>query len=181
MASDAYALLVASMRAVADRLRESDPTDAVARDATVHLQAAAALLRRAVAPEDHEPSMNHRDLPGRGNPMLPPLVLHECDGAGARGTVVFYAAFRGRAAVHGGAVGSLFDEALGQFVSAGGTPARTAYLHVNYRRLTPVGVPLRVVVALDRQDGCKVFASAVLYDGDVPVADAEGLWVLATS
>lgn len=73
--------------------------------------------------------------------------------------MVFPVAFRGRTAVHGGAVGALFARALGQFVSARGTPARTAYLNVSYRQLTPIGVPMRVVVTLDREDGRKVFVT----------------------
>jgi predicted thioesterase len=55
--------------------------------------------------------------------------------------------------------------------------ARTAYLKVNYRAITPIGRELLVDATVDRVEGRKRWASARLFDGETPIADAEGLFV----
>jgi hypothetical protein len=42
--------------------------------------------------------------------------------------------------------------------------ARTAYLHVNYRRITPIGVELTFEATRDRVDGRKRWGSARIFD-----------------
>ena len=56
-------------------------------------------------------------------------------------------------------------------------PARTAYLTVNYRAITPIEVELRLEASVDRTEGRKTWATGRLYDGERLVADAEGLFV----
>ena len=56
-------------------------------------------------------------------------------------------------------------------------PARTAYLTVNYRAITPVDVELQLTGSIDRSEGRKTWATGRLHDGDRLVADAEGLFV----
>ena len=70
-------------------------------------------------------------------------------------------------------------EALATYVSLDTErlPARTAYLHVNYRSVTPLGRALHAEARLDRLDGRKRFLSASLRDGELICADAEGLFV----
>ncbi|QIS16036.1 hypothetical protein F5544_41130 [Nocardia arthritidis] len=59
-----------------------------------------------------------------------------------------------------------------------GPISRTAYLHVNYRKITPLQAPLTVCGRVDRIEGRKTFITAELRDeqGDL-LADCEGLMV----
>ena len=56
-------------------------------------------------------------------------------------------------------------------------PARTAYLHVNYRNITPIERELQLTARFDREEGRKRFLSGELRDGDTLCADVEGLFV----
>ncbi|MHB1711905.1 MAG: PaaI family thioesterase [Acidimicrobiales bacterium] len=72
----------------------------------------------------------------------------------------------------------LFDDVLGRLAnSVGGGIGRTAYLKVNYRKITPIGVELQVEGSVDQVEGRKRWVSARLLDGDTLIADAEGLFV----
>jgi hypothetical protein len=78
----------------------------------------------------------------------------------------------------GGAHAVLFNEILGRLSAGGGRPlSRTAYIHVNYRSVTPIGRRLELDATLDRVEGRKRFVSGRLLSGTVTVADAEGLFV----
>ena len=83
-------------------------------------------------------------------------------------------------AVHGGALGLLFDSVLGMTsaVITGGPRQRTAYLHVNYRQIVPINKELQIDAAVDRVEGRKIFVSGRLSDGDTLLTDAEALFVL---
>jgi hypothetical protein len=73
----------------------------------------------------------------------------------------------------------VFDHVMGRLTNDGeATRARTAYLHVNFRRITPIGRELRLDVSLDRQEGRKIFATARLLDEDELLADAEALYIV---
>jgi acyl-coenzyme A thioesterase PaaI-like protein len=84
----------------------------------------------------------------------------------------------GNGAVHGGVLPLLFDEVLGRLANSGRTVARTAYLTVNFRHITRIGVEHTLVAELDRIAGRKRHLRGVLRDptGRV-VSDAEGLFV----
>jgi acyl-coenzyme A thioesterase PaaI-like protein len=115
-------------------------------------------------------------LPGRGHPLLPPMV-HGGDGDRVLGTVNYTDAHAGAGeAVHGGQVTLLFDEVLGA-VAGTAAPSRTASLTVHYRSLTPMGVPLTVEGWIDRVDGRKISVRGRLLDGDRVCAEAEALFV----
>ncbi|APB01194.1 hypothetical protein NS506_07169 [Nocardia seriolae] len=55
---------------------------------------------------------------------------------------------------------------------------RTAFLHVDYRSITPLNTELKVHGWVERQEGRKVFVRATLHDGDRLCAEAHGLFVL---
>jgi acyl-coenzyme A thioesterase PaaI-like protein len=85
----------------------------------------------------------------------------------------------GNAAAHGGALSLMFDEILGWLANSGGRPiARTAYLHIDYRNVTPLHTELVLEGRIDRQEGRKCFASGKLLDGDAVVVDVECLFVV---
>ncbi|CPZ30428.1 Conserved hypothetical protein (thioesterase?) [Mycobacteroides abscessus] len=81
--------------------------------------------------------------------------------------------------MHGGILPLLFDHLFGMTViMAGRTISRTAFLHVNYRQVVPVGAPLTARSRIDEVDRRKAFVSAELYDAHGTVlADANGLMV----
>jgi predicted thioesterase len=67
---------------------------------------------------------------------------------------------------------------LGRIANSGSRAvSRTAYLKVNYRHITPIGVELRVEATVDRIEGRKRWISGRLFHHDVLVADAEGLFI----
>jgi acyl-coenzyme A thioesterase PaaI-like protein len=85
----------------------------------------------------------------------------------------------GGGAVHGGVIPMLFDQVLGRLTNLPGRPrTRTAYLHVNYRQVTPIGPELRVDGAIDREEGRKLHVSGRLRQGDQLLADVEGLFIV---
>ena len=123
---------------------------------------------------------NRFDLTGRGSALLPPLedILLDVDGGRSRASVTFGTSYVGAGnAAHGGAIALLFDEVLGLTANAGRSVVRTAYLHVNYRAVTPMRTKLTVQTQIDRIDGRKRFVTGALLHGDELLADAESLFV----
>ena len=82
-------------------------------------------------------------------------------------------------AVHGGIIAHLFDSVLGKtsFLLTGGPYQRTAYLHVNYRKIVPIEKELQVEAGVSRAEGRKIFVEMRLCDGSDVLADGEGLFV----
>jgi acyl-coenzyme A thioesterase PaaI-like protein len=118
-------------------------------------------------------------VPGRAQTMSPQLYVDSWDYDRMTGHVTYGRHYLGgNGAVHGGAVPLLFDEVLGRLSNTGDRPmSRTAYLHVNFRHITPVGRELRVSAHFDREEGRKRFLVGTLHDGDTLCADAEGLFI----
>jgi acyl-coenzyme A thioesterase PaaI-like protein len=110
-----------------------------------------------------------------------PMKVRRTDDGRIEGWARFRRFHLGRnGAVHGGALGLLFDSVLGMTsgVITGGPRQRTAYLHVNYRQIVPINQELQVDGRVDRVDGRKIFVSGRLSDGDAVLTDAEALFVL---
>jgi len=130
---------------------------------------------------EREQVFGHRDdMPGRGQTMTPALRVHEADRFSVRGTVRFGRYFLGgNGAVHGGAVPLLFDEVLGRLSGSGGrTRARTAYLHTDYRSITPIGAELDVHGWFVSEEGRKRVLRAEIRHGGILCAEAEGLFIV---
>lgn len=120
------------------------------------------------------------DLPNRGNILNVPVDLHVTDDERIGGTALFrrYHLGRNRAA-HGGTIAHLFDSVLG-FTAAklGRSRAqRTAFLHVDYRKVVPVDKVLQVDAGIDEIVDRKIFVSGRLLDGDQVLAEAHSLFV----
>ncbi|QZA15376.1 hypothetical protein H5U41_09035 [Mycolicibacterium holsaticum DSM 44478 = JCM 12374] len=61
---------------------------------------------------------------------------------------------------------------------AGRPDSRTAYLHVDYRRVTPIDEPLTARAWIDSVDGRKLFLRATMSDSDGNVlSEANGLMI----
>jgi acyl-coenzyme A thioesterase PaaI-like protein len=122
-------------------------------------------------------------LSGRSNPMAPPLrmtVLDDGDGSHhIEGSVTFGPAYEGPPGhVHGGLVAAMFDELLG-FAQLG--PGFTAYLHVDYRKPTPLNRELSLTAFIDRVDGRKRYVRGTCILDGVLLTEAEGLFIAPRS
>ncbi|MCA0155192.1 PaaI family thioesterase [Tsukamurella sp. M9C] len=112
--------------------------------------------------------------------MQTPWRMERFDGDGIRSIVRFRRAhLGGHSAAHGGMIAQLFDEHLGWIVYSGGHPiARTAYLKVDYRKVTPLDTDLVLDGWIDRVEGRKIHVTARLTETDgTALADCEALMV----
>jgi acyl-coenzyme A thioesterase PaaI-like protein len=119
------------------------------------------------------------DLPGRGQTMSPKFVVTGGDGDSVHGTVTFGNYYLGGGgAAHGGAIPLMFDEVLGRLATTGGRrAARTAYLHTDFRSITPIGRELDVRGWFVSEAGRKRVLRGELKNGDTLCAEAEALFV----
>ena len=85
----------------------------------------------------------------------------------------------GNDAVHGGVIPLFYDWHFGMIVSAAGRPdSRTAYLHVDYRKITPTDEPLVSRAWIDSVEGRKMVVRATMTDSDGNVlSEANGLMI----
>ncbi len=84
--------------------------------------------------------------------------------------------------MHGGAIATLLDEAMGAAAHLGGYLVVAARLTFNYKRAVPLGVPVRVRAWVDRVENRKVYAaSEIILPDDTVAVVGEGLFVHAPS
>ncbi|MGV0792425.1 PaaI family thioesterase [Mycolicibacterium sp. XJ1819] len=174
-----YGRFLEALRTLQDHARAADAPDGVITEAADLVDKACQLLAPYDADEWTSPSGRRMDLPDRGNPLLIPNDLRVVDGRVA-GTARFRRFHLGRnGAAHGGTVALLFDSLLGftAFQLSGSRTQRTAFLHVDYRRIAPVETELQVDAGIDRIEGRKIFVSGQIADGDAVVAEAHALFV----
>ena len=169
-----------AMRRLQDIAVSTDPDGALWTDAAERIEDLCSRLEFHKAPEGVAPAGRVPHLPGLGHPLMPPWTITESgpDGNTMRG---HFSRFHvgGNSAVHGGAIPLFFDWHFGMIVSAAGRPlSRTAYLHVDYRKVTPIDEPLISRGGIDTIDGRKAFVSATMtdYDGTV-LSEANGLMI----
>ncbi|MCW2854225.1 MAG: hypothetical protein JWM84_3889 [Nocardioides sp.] len=159
--------------------RLSEPSDNAATDL-----AAAHVLSRLVDQYGPLPAAS-LGWSGLGDPtrdndqvLAPVFSVEALSETAASGTVRFTRAYSGRDAAHGGAIALFFDEVLGRLLNNAEPPSRTAYLHVDYRRLTPLEETITFVARIDRVEGRKRFlAGSLVLHGEL-LAEADGLWVV---
>ncbi|MFI9510618.1 PaaI family thioesterase [Nocardia sp. NPDC052566] len=171
---------IEAMRTLQDLAVSVDAPDEVFGAALAKAGEMIELLEPHRAPELQGPAGRAVELPGRGSLLLLPWQVVS---AGPDG-ITMAGEFRrfhlgGNGAAHGGVLPLLFDDLLGMIVHYSGRPiSRTAYLHVNYRKITPLETPLTVRGRVDHIEGRKTFITAELVDeqGEV-LADCEGLMV----
>lgn len=157
---------VAAVRRLQDAAVSTNPDGALWTEAAQHIESLCARLEVHAAPEGLAPAGRAGQLPGLGHPLLPPWQIRETgpDGVTMSG---HFSRFHvgGNSAVHGGVIPLFFDWHFGMIVSAAGRPySRTAYLHVDYRRVTPIDEPLFSHGRIDTIDGRKAFVSATMTD-----------------
>ena len=175
-----YGRFVEAVRALQDHTRAVDPPDEVITQAAELIESVSKLLAPYWTDEWTSPSGRRLDLPNRGNILQVPTRLGKDSDGWVRGTVEFRRYHLGRnGAVHGGALGLLFDSVLG-YTAAKLTRSpyqRTAFLHINYRQIVPIERDLQVGAGIERIEGRKIFVQGRLTDGDAVLADGEALFV----
>lgn len=176
-----YGRFVEAVRTLQDLTRGADAPDDVVTRAAELVESANRLLAPHDADEWHSPSGRRMDLPNRGNIMQVPVDLTITEHRRVGGTAQFRRFHLGRnGAVHGGALALLFYSLLGfaAFKLSDSTRQRTAFLHVNYRKIALIDKELQVDAGIDRIEGRKIFVAGRLMDGDDVLCDAEALFVM---
>lgn len=176
-----YGRFIDGVRRLQDHARAVDAPDAVITEAAEMLEKVSALLTPFDADEWSSPSGRRYDLPNRGGILGVPMQVGKSDDGRIRGWARFSRYHLGRnGAVHGGAIALLFDSVLGltSALLTQGPYQRTAFLHVNYRKIVPVEKKLQVDAGVVRVEGRKIFVEVKLSDGDDLLTDGEALFVL---
>ena len=168
---------VAAMRDLQDRAVSVNVPDDVLAEVSDRVEELVDTLRPYVVPEGQSPSGRAIELPGRGSLLMLPWTIEKFGPEGVRSRGVFRRFhLGGNGAAHGGTLPLLFDDMMGMIVHAYGRPiSRTAYLHVNYRAITPLDTELTVEGSVDRVEGRKTYVTARLMHGDTLLADCEAL------
>lgn len=171
---------VTAMRRLQDLAVSTNPDGSLWTTAAEHVENLCALLASHQAPEGVAPAGRVIDLPGLGHPLLPPWTITDfgADGVTMGGHFTRYHV-GGNNAVHGGVIPLFYDWHFGMIVSAADRPiSRTAYLHVDYHKITPIDEPLIARGRIAALDGRKAFVTAKMMslDGNV-LSEADGLMI----
>lgn len=128
-------------------------------------------------PNDVNHSAPYSPVVGRCNPLSPPMQMVLHDGK-AIGEVIFGDAYEGPPnCVHGGMVALTWDHVLALSNMLLNARGPTAWLHVDYKKPTPLLTPLRFEAWIDRVEGKKIFAKGVCYANGEIVTEASGLFI----
>lgn len=177
---EGFGRFLTAIRRVQDLAVSADPDQQTWDRAADDAEKLAGLLEPYEAPEGVGPANRVPSLPGGGSLLMPPFRITKFDAEAVELTVTF-SRFHvgGNSAVHGGVLPLMFDSTFGMIIHATGKPiSRTAFLHVDYRRVTPIDTPLTVRGWLRAAEGRKSFVNAEMRnpDGDV-TAEANGLMI----
>jgi acyl-coenzyme A thioesterase PaaI-like protein len=179
-APEELARFVEALRRLQDLTVSTNPGASRWGDAAAHLESACALLDGHQVPETDAVAGRVLSVPGLAHPLMPPWMLTDTGPEGVTMAGHFTEAHvGGNRAVHGGMIPLLYDWLFGMTVTAAGIrPTRTAFLHVDYRKITPIDEPLEARAAISDVDGRKVFIEATMISADGAVlSEANGLMV----
>lgn len=175
-----FGRFVTAMRRAQDLAVSADPDPDTWESVADRVEELNALLTPYEAAEGVGPAARVPDLPGGGSLLMPPFRLRSFDADGVELEVQFSRYHvGGNSAVHGGVLPLLFDSVFGMIIHATARPiSRTAYLHVDYRNVTPIDEPLTVRGRASNAEGRKTFVASALTDAEGKVlAEAHGLMV----
>jgi acyl-coenzyme A thioesterase PaaI-like protein len=170
----------AALRRVQDLTVSTNPGGALWADAAEHLEKVCAILDGHQVPETDVVAGRVLSIPGLAHPLMPPWTVTDSAADGVTMSGHFTEAHvGGNRAVHGGIIPLLYDWLFGMTVTAAGIrPTRTAFLHVDYRKITPIDEPLAAQGSITEVDGRKVFIAATMTAADGTVlSEANGLMV----
>ena len=102
------------------------------------------------------------NLPGLGHPLLPPWTLTDsgADGVAMEGHFTDPTWAETTPCTAGSSRCSTTGYSAWWLSTAGVRPTRTAYLHVDYRNITPIDEPLTAQGRISEVDGRKIFVAA---------------------
>lgn len=174
-----YADLIDSLRGLQDAVAGAAPPGSDARSAARQIDVITAALSLHSADERSQMFNRLPEFPGHGQTFTPRFEVEHLGPHQVIASVTFTRYnLGGGAAAHGGAVALLFDSLMGRLVNLGSRPrARTVHLGIDYRRTTPLDVPLRVECEIEIRRGRKRVAHGVLSDADEVCAEARGIFV----
>ena len=175
-----FGRFLVAMRRAQDLAVAADPDSDTWEEAADRAEELVKLLDPFDAAEGVGPANRVPSLPGSGSLLMPPYRVVKFDPDGVELSVQFSRfSVGGNYAVHGGVLPLLFDSVFGMVIHAAGRPiSRTAFLQVDYRKVTPVDTTLTARGRLSHVEGRKAFVTAELSDRDGNVlAEANGLMV----
>ena len=174
-----YGEMIAALRDFMDDVAAAKPDAATLGRLIADLGVWSQTLRQTAVGERAQVFARRFKLPNRGQSLTPSFILTRRDERSLHGVARFGRYFLGGGgAAHGGTVPLLFDEVLGWLANGGASPvARTAYLHVDFRSITPVRVDLDLHAWIEREEGRKRLLRAQLRHGEVVCAEAEALFI----
>lgn len=175
-----FARFLTAMRRAQDLAVSADPDSDTWDDAADRAEELVKLLGPYEAAEGVGPANRVPSLPGAGSLLMPPWTMSKFEPEGVELKVEF-SRFHvgGNYAVHGGVLPLLFDSVFGMVIHAAGRPiSRTAFLHVDYRKVTPINTALTARGWVREAEGRKAFVNAELRDPDENLlAEANGLMI----
>ncbi|HEX5256154.1 MAG TPA: PaaI family thioesterase [Mycobacterium sp.] len=171
---------IAALRRLQDLTVSTKPDPALWAAATTHLENACALLDGHQVPETEAVAGRVLSLPGLAHPLMPPWMVTESGPDGVRMAGHFTTShIGGNRAVHGGMIPLFYDWLFGMVVTTADIrPTRTAYLHVDFRSITPIEQPLTAHGRIAAVDGRKIFIDATMIAADgALLSEANGMMV----
>lgn len=174
-----FGAMIESLRLFLNRVTGAVPAPGTTDRIRETLDGFSRELEPDVVSEEEQIAGLQPEIPGRAQALVPPLRYEQVGDDGLRSTVTFGRLYQGRGpAVHGGAIPLLFDEFFGVLAERGNRPrARTAFLKVDYRAITPPDVELCIEGRVDRIEGRKRYVVGTLHAGDTLCAEAQALYV----
>ncbi|MDY6996474.1 MAG: PaaI family thioesterase [Actinomycetota bacterium] len=175
-----FGRFLSAMRRAQDLAVSADPDAQTWERAAELTEELVALLGPFEAGEGVGPANRVPSLPGAGSLLMPPYRVRRFEADEVVLEVQFSRfSVGGNHAVHGGVLPLLFDSVFGMVIHAAGRPiSRTAFLHVDYRRVTPIDTVLTARGWVREAQGRKAFVNAELLDGEENVlAEANGLMI----
>jgi acyl-coenzyme A thioesterase PaaI-like protein len=143
-----------------------------------HAEAIEELLAPSAVGEGDRIYGQLRSFPGRAQNLVPAVEIVARNRDEVQAEVVLDELYSGNnGAAHGGVMALVFDELLGQQANTGRSKARTAYLHVDYRAITPIGVRLQLRGWFVSEQGRKRLLAGSAYAGERLLVEVEGLFV----
>jgi hypothetical protein len=174
----AYGRTIDALRVFLDRFAEASPDEQLLAELEAVLNGWSSRLEPLAVRERERVYGRRQELPGLGQVTSPQFFADTEDDHAVTGRVRFGQYFLGgNMAAHGGTIPLFFDEVLGRLAQSGRTPCRTAYLHTDYRSITPIGPELTARAWFVEESGRKRFVRGTLHHGDVLCAEADALFV----
>ncbi|GJF20099.1 thioesterase [Mycolicibacterium cyprinidarum] len=175
-----FGRFLTAMRRAQDLAVSADPDADTWERAADLAEELVELLGPYEAAEGVGPASRVPGLPGGGSLLMPPFRMLSFGHDGVEVEVAFSRfSVGGNSAVHGGVLPLLFDSVFGMVIHAAGRPiSRTAFLHVDYRNVTPIDTVLTARGWVREAQGRKAFVNAELRDPeDTLLAEANGLMI----